>query len=127
MYTLREDGKREIVYDVFSHVLHLLLSQPEVKFVQTLLRCSLVSRDWANFTIPLLYNSVDLGIGRVSPGVIKTPKEISKAKKILRLLQCNSTYFPYRDFVRNIKVETKLLAPSKNWDKTALEKWMTWL
>ena len=60
MFKLRGDGTRQIVYDVFFHVLHLLGQDPDVKFAHTLLQCCLVSKEWAIFAIPLLYKSLDL-------------------------------------------------------------------
>lgn len=123
MYRLTQDGKREIVYDVFSHVLHLLSQELDVRFGKTLLWCSLVSREWASITIPLLYNSVDIDLARVHPANKQT---IERARRILPLLRCKSTYFPYGDFIRNLKVATNLVLPIKS-DKTALENWVTWL
>lgn len=127
MYKLREDGKRELVYDVFSHVLHLLNQQLEARVVQTLLQCSLVSREWASFTIPLLYNSVKLRSGHSVPSIMRISEDRSRDRKIIQALRYESTYFPYRDFVRNLKLSTIFLVPYGSGDETALENWINWL
>src|SRR5271154_3576334 len=127
MYRLREDGTHEIVYDIFLHIFHLLSELPEVNFVETLLRCSLVSREWANFTVPLLYDSVDLSIRDPYYGITTTLDESSKASRVLRLLQSDTTYFSYRDFVRNLKMPALLLVPYKSRNEIELGKWMATL
>src|SRR5208282_3508981 len=53
-----------------------------------------------------------------------TLEEAAKARKILRLFCCDSTYFPYRDFVRHIKLPAILLVPYKSQDEIKVEIWM---
>lgn len=127
MYKLTQDGTREIVYDVFSHVLHLLKQDSKVKFADILLRCSLVSKEWAIFTIPLLYNSLDLRLGYAYYSFWRSVGEIFKVTEILRVLRSDSPYFPYWDFVHHITVPAGILVPFEIGGERNLENWITLL
>ena len=125
MYRLTQNGTKEIVYDIFSHVLHLLRQDPDVNFTNILLWCSLVSKEWAIFTIPLLYKSLDLRLGYAYYGIFRTAEERIKVIKLLQVLGSDSSYFLYQNFVKHLTVSASVVVPYKIGNKINIEDWIT--